>query len=322
MKTISRWFLVGLGGCVLFASASGCIVKTDDADRFREALPKGEDVALSVPHGSSASTRALHTKGGTPGGLAKYYQFTRDVADGVDAGTASVLGLVWLIVHSPPTSISSKHAVWGPGNGNALDPVVWRMTVDEVGSQEYDYHLDARPKASTSEGDYKVILQGHGWGVLHPNHRKGWFKIDFEAHRSLDPARSKDGGAVKVDFDARAYPITISADMQPFPDDRTKGWATIVVTHQKDAGGAVDITGLVDLDLKDGKLEDVTLHSRWNLTGAGRADVQITGGSTTTKVSASECWSSAFTRVYYSDTTSSEPTMGSSSSCAFEAASF
>src|SRR5207248_268895 len=129
----------------------------------------------------------------------------------VDGGTLAILGVVELIVHSQPTSVSAHKAVWGPGNGNALDPMVWRMTVDEVGTEEYDYRLEARPKASTNESDFKAMLTGHGYGAGRPEHKSGWFQIDQDAYNAQDPLRAHDSGTVKVTFDGRAYPATIRA---------------------------------------------------------------------------------------------------------------
>ena len=309
-----------LGGVIVLGCIEGCALKTsDDADRFRQAIPLSNDVALAVPKssgGSTSSTKSLHTKGGDPSS-AKYYQFTRDIADGVDGGTGEILGLVWLIVHSPPTSVSAHKAVWGPGNGDALDPVVYRMTVTEVSTHEYDYVLEGRPKGSTSDGDFRAVLSGHGFGEDRPEHREGWFRLDNDAHNALDPARAHDSRAVRVDFDLRSYPLSIKADVEPSPGK--SGYFKVAVTHDKDSGGAVDIAALGDIEaIKDGKLENVALHSRWNASGAGRADVEITGGDLTVpKVDATECWSSIFARVYYTDTASYEPTTGSPSACAF-----
>ena len=118
------------------AFGAGCTVQKDEGDRFREAVPESEDVALKVPgaQGGSAQTKGLRiATNGTTSATARYYRFTRDMTSAVDLGTAIILGGVWLIVHSEPTSVDSKHAVWGPGQGNALDPVVWRFTVTEVG---------------------------------------------------------------------------------------------------------------------------------------------------------------------------------------------
>ena len=45
--------------------------------------------------------------------------------------------------------------------------------------------------------------------------------------------------------------------------------------------------------------ETLSLHSRWMETGAGRTDIQVTGGDVGTAVdTSSECWDSNFFSVY------------------------
>ena len=128
--------------------------------------------------------------------------------------------------------------------------------------------------------------------------------------------RGHDSGTVRVDFDARSYPITIDVDAES--GDPTKGWFKIQLEHDKDAGGSVAVQALGDIEVvKDGNLENVTLNSKWSTTGAGRSDATISGGDMTKEVDATECWSSTFQRVYYTDNVSYEPTMGAESACAF-----
>lgn len=311
----------------LALTSVGCIAENDDADKFREAIPESGDVAIAVPRGgSTTTTKSLGTKGGGATTYARYYQFSRDMADGLDWSTAQILGLVWLIVHQPPTKVEPKRAVWGPG-GDALDPINWRFVAIEVADREYDYRLEGRPRASTNDADFKAILTGHGFGKSHPNHRLGTFALDNDVKNALDPARAKDTGSVKVDYDLRTFPTSIHAYAQGAAD-KAKGWFDVTLTRNGTGSGNLDIKALGDIEdegKKDGVLEDVVLFSQWAKTGAGRADVRITGGSlptTITQVDASECWSTSFSRVYYVDSISAEPSAGDPSSCAFAAKSF
>ena len=320
------------GSALLAMGMSACTLKQDDAARFGQAIPKGRDVALSVP-GSQAAGSTAHsnarggaglTMAGNPppaSNFADWYVFTRNVSDGVDVGTLVILGIVDIIVHTTPSSVSAHQAVWGPGNGNALDPVVWRMTVTESGNEEYDYKLEGRPKASTSESDFKAVLVGHGFGEARPEHKSGWFSLDQDASNALDPLRAHDSGTVKVTFDGRAYPIAIRAVVAHTADAQS---FDVSVTHNQDTSGAVDIKAHGDVEtIKDGHLEDVALHSRWMTTGAGRADVKITGGDApAVGVLASECWSTSFALSYYTDDASYRPTEGSASSCVLPLATF
>jgi len=301
----------------------GCVVGADAADKFREPIPTAADVALSVPRQQAAAPArtGLSTTPSAPTGYAKYYQFTRDVNDAVDVVTAIVLGSVWWVVRTPPTHVETHRAVWGPGQPDALSPVVWRLTVTEVATGDFDYELDGRPKDSQAEADYRAVLTGHGHGRAHAEHRIGWFSIDNDAARALDPARARDNGTVKLTHQLRDLPHVLTAELRPNPG---RGWVDIAVTHQADESGAVDISAYGDVEeIKgDGNLEDIVLHSRWASSGAGRADVQISGGDMPTLVKASECWGTSFTRTYYSDNVSYQPTEGDPATCVFAEATF
>ncbi len=318
-----RRTVVALGLWSAAHGALGCAAKTDEGDKFREALPATSDVNLSVPRSgdaTSAQTLAIGSSDGTSG-YAKFYTFTRNVTDGVDFVTGAILGTLWLVVHTHPTTIDEHQATWGPGSGDALSPVVWRLTVKEVGNAVFDFELDGRPKASTSETDYLAVLTGRGYGKSHPLHRDGFFLVDNDAARQLDPDRAHDHGTTKITYQLHAWPATLDVEIRPTP---APDWLDITVTHQQDGSGAVDIDALTDVEpvVKDGNLEDIVMHSRWANTGAGRADVQISGGDVSTLVKATECWSTSFFRSYYTDSAGLEPTVGDPSACVFADAQF
>jgi hypothetical protein len=314
---MARWAKMFGTAFVMAVIGTGCVVQQDDASRFREALPQSEDVALKVPssaHGGATTKSAggIHiATNGAPDSTARYYRFTRDMTDVVDLGTAIILGAIWTVANSPPTTIDSKHAVWGPGQGNALDPIIWRFTVTEVGDKEYDYVLDAKSKIQG--GDFVPVLTGHGWGVSRPEHKMGWFQADNDALHQLDPDRNHDQGSTKVTFDLRQLPATIKVELRPGAD---KGYADVLVTHDAAGAGSVEISGIADIDeSKDTQLEDVHLLSRWSTDGSGRADLEMKGGDLPFTVDASECWSTSFARVYYKDTVDYEPASGEEAAC-------
>ncbi len=292
---------------------AGCVAKEDDAERFRQAVPLAEDVALRVPSGSNAggtTTKGLRLSGGptTTTSSAEYYRFTRDLTGAIDFGTGVILGSIWIVVHTQPTAIDAKHAVWGPGNGSALDPVVWRFTVTEVGDQEYDYVLEGQRKGTT---DWIPALTGHG------DNKTGWFAADNDAWHQLDPEHDHDTGSTKVTFDLRKLPATIAVERK----DVDAQWVNIDVTHEAGGAGSVEITGHADFDAAKGtKPEDIRLVSRWLTNGSGRADAQLENGDMPLKVNASECWSDSLARVYYKDTVDYEPPSGDATKCSLDAA--
>jgi hypothetical protein len=304
----------GLGALVGMAQL-GCMTSVEDGERFREPIPQGSEVSLAVPGsaaaGSDGPTLAL-VEGAE---RAKFYEFTRAVSDGVDGVTRSILGSIWLVVHTRPTTVTAHEATWGPGADNALAPVVWRLTVTEVGDGVFDYRLDGRPKAASAEADYLAVLKGRGYGRSHAEHRNGSFVVDNDAAKTLDPARNKDQGTTQIEHHLSSWPATLAVRIRPAP---APAWTDITVTHQKDGSGAIDVSALTDIEdkNKDGKLEDVVMHNRWAKDGAGRADVQINGGSVPILVKATECWSPLFERSYYSDN-AGNPAEGDAAACVF-----
>ena len=111
----------------LFMATSGCAFRKDgdDIERFREAIPEADAVAMPGPETSAEASsraasagpteRAQTTGSGAPNGpWAKYYGVTRELRDGVRSVTGVVLGAVWIIVHTEPSSVGNDEAIWGP----------------------------------------------------------------------------------------------------------------------------------------------------------------------------------------------------------------
>jgi hypothetical protein len=320
----------------LFVNACA-LEKTDDAAEYRQVLPKADAVRVAGPEAGDAAGRArarsstgsglLATGAAAPGSNAFWYTFTRETRDGVNAVTKDVLGSVWSIVHTEPTSLRASSAAWGPYT-DALAPVTYRFTVTRVDAAErkYTYELVGRPKGSSSEDDYVAILRGTGYGPLSALHGDGAFSIDLEALRALDPAKhGDDSGKVTIEHELPreitrslgALPRTIAARAEGAGDV----WFTVESQANVDGTGSLIVDSHGDIDRsKTTLLEDVHVVSRWRSTGAGRADIAITGGDLPAAiplVTAVECWSADFSRAHYSDSVGFEPAMGDPSACAY-----
>lgn len=328
-----------LAGCAMAALSlgvmSGCTLeKKDDAGEFREAVPQSQSIALSGPDASSSgstaaagpSQRTLATGPSTP--YAKWYGFTRDMRDGVNAITGAVLGSVWLVVQTTPTSVSADSATWGPWDDDQLSPARYRIRVTRVALDEYDYVFEGHNRASTVDTDYQTVLTGHGYGKPHAKHGQGTFTIDLDVAKALDPYKHQgkdDSGKVTVthvlphEFSESfgALPRTITAAVTP------AGEAHYTVESQAntDHTGAIHVDAHVDIDeRKNTKLEDVVIDSRWAASGAGRANIAIAGGdlpATIPIVNAVECWGTDFMQSYYTDSVSFAPTTGDVNACVY-----
>jgi hypothetical protein len=315
------------------ALASGCTLeKTEDVDQFREAVPAADAVAVDGPDSSGTSARkaAAGARGElTPGpdaaAPAYWYTFTRNVRDGVNVVTAAILVTVSFVVHTEPSSVSEDEAVWGPYEGDALDPVTWRLTVTRIGDHHYRYVVDGRRKADRG-GRFISVLTGDGFDRLSPSHGDGEFTLDLDNARRLDPSRhADDAGTVTIEHDlprdigrrVDALPRFITATVNA----PTGESLVIGSTANTDHTGSLGVTAVVDIDdVKDGVNEDVSIASRWRATGAGRSDITIAGGSLPADlpvVNATECWGEDFSRVYYGDSIDFAPTEGDPNLCAY-----
>ena len=63
--------------------------------------------------------------------------------------------------------------------------------------------------------------------------------------------------------------------------------------------------------------EEATLRSRWQATGAGRADIRLRSGDLPAEVTASECWNPMCRRVFDADSATWLPTEGNAADCAY-----
>jgi hypothetical protein len=310
---------------------SGCVLeKKEDAGRFREAIPQADQVEVSGPESAQGQQGAAsQTQADEPwanGPWAKYYGFTRVVRDGVNAITGVILGSVWIIVHTQPTSVEENEAVWGPWT-DSLEPVTWRFRVTEVGQDEYEYRLEGRPKSSDSDSDFRPVLLGKGFGKAHPSHGDGDFTIDLDTARELDPFYlGDDSGTVKVTHDLPqnitdnlfALPKTITAEVKPSASDE---WFTVTSHAKEDRTGTLLVNAFDDVDDSGTTAkEDIQIASQWNGQGAGRSDITLSGGDIPADpgvVTAVECWDSDFYSVYYTDSINWQATEGEASACAY-----
>ncbi len=313
------------------AAATGCFFPAPDGgggdvDKFRQPIPTSDDVEVPGPEtGGDGSTASFDGLVGTAsedderwakGPWAKYYAFTRLVRLEVNVVTAAVLGSAWLVVHTRPTSVDETEAIWGPYT-DALSPVTWRFRVTEVGDREYEYVFEGRPKRSTSDDDYQPVLEGLGYGRSHPKHGDGHFQINMNASRELDPLLVEDDESGTIRFEHELSKPEKLIQVESRPSD-SEAWWTVESRHHTDGGGELLVNAYDNLDdTPFTVLEDIQIASQWKPTGAGRADITLSGGDVPDGlvISAVECWDSDFFRVYYGDDSGHEATEGTRDSC-------
>jgi hypothetical protein len=284
-------------------------VQHDDTPSIDKSLPTSDQVSIKVPK-SNASARVDSE---ALGQLSGYYVITLGVTTTFNTGTAWVLTLIHAIVQNPPTSIQGNIYTWGPGS-NALDPADYKLQVTANADGTFSYVLSAKSKTAANAVFIDLIdgvadpRPGDGKGTGH-------FLVDFDHGKAVNPIQNGDAkGSMDVNYDLGKAHIDLTLTSSDVPGTPTADYS---YNAAKDGGG--DMTFDVASNVGGtALLETLTLRSRWLGTGAGRTDARITGGDLgSVQVTASECWSTAFGRVYYQDSNNFSPAEGTESSCAF-----
>ncbi len=322
--------MTALGGCTVGADPE------ETTNEFVEALPGPSSVSVDGPElttggnmSTAAGSRGTLDADPTSGTVARWYSFTRDVRDGVNVVTAVVLVSVWAVVHTAPSEIGQDQAIYGPFEGDALDPARYRLTLTRIGEHHFRYLLEGQAKAGGGAAHYLPVLDGDGYSRASDLHGDGRFTLNLDNAKALDPSRhSNDSGTLTIEHDlpadigqrADALPRRITATAEAAGGE----WLQIRSSANEDRTGSLGITGVVGIDApkKGTALEDVSIESRRRATGAGRSDIAIGGGDLPAAfdpVTAVECWGSDFSRVYYDDSVGLEPPEGSAAECAYDA---
>ena len=309
----------------------------DGGDEFRDGVPYHEDVTLAFPANDSQAG-ALTAGDGTPairsgllGGKSDLYTLTRAITVVVNTGTAAVLTLVRTITEYPPSSVAGETAVWGPYT-EPLSPNTWRLTVDRLAPGQFHYVLEAKAKAAPDSG-YLTILSGHHNQAVPgarrrahlPAYGSGDFLLDWDAAQMLPEHDTNVGKAAFVY--SRVSPtsdVDIDVTFTQVRDDETGMLidATYGYVATPGDGGSFDFKLIKDFVTTTPALETMTVHSRWQESGAGRSDVQLQAGDLGAALATSnECWNASFASVYLTNSYGDASKMwGAETACAFPTA--
>ncbi len=130
--TTALFCVAALGACLEKPGAGG-----GDVNEARNALPSADYLKIAVPE----------SQGKDLGELSGAYQLTRGVTGIVNGGAAAILILARTIALFPPTSIHGGQLIWGPWDGNALQPSQYRMTAARQSDGDWTWTFEGRRKA-------------------------------------------------------------------------------------------------------------------------------------------------------------------------------
>jgi hypothetical protein len=309
-------------------TAVGCI--QEKGPNIGDALPRGEDVRVKLPdssaylNGDDMSGEIGSVRAEELGQLAEYYVVTRNITRGLNFSVGWVLLTVHVVVQYPPTTVQGNVYTWGP-HSDALDPAEWKLVVTEVAVDEhYTWQLEGRDK-TTPGSPFVALITGEAFPGAEPHRGRGSFMIDFDAAEQANPVDNAGArGTVSVEYDLEnrdGSQATVDMIIDTVEPDENGFDQDVHFTYHygeyQDTSG--DFSFGIHADLGEGDLfEDAEIASKWAVTGAGRADIALTGGDLgAVSVTATECWDTSFRRVYYGDSQQWEPTEGSEADCAF-----
>ncbi len=319
--------------CLLISSlaAMGCLQQNKGPEQLDEALPRGEDISVKLPDSSAAAGLSNpYTNDGIGstqlealGDIADYYVVTRNITRDLNFSVGWVLFVVHTVVQFPPTTVDGNVYTWGP-HSDALEPSEWKLVVTEheVG-EHYTWQLEGRDK-TLNDSPFYTFISGEAFPGSEPYRGVGSFVIDFyEAEKANPVDNAGKRGLVSVEYDLEntdGSQATVDMVIDAIEPDEAGVEQELVWTYHygENLDTSGDFSFGVHADLGEGDLfEDAEIVSEWDVTGAGRATMTISGGDLIDiEVAATECWDTNFRRVYYGDTYEWAPTEGSEDDCA------
>jgi hypothetical protein len=297
------------------------------ADEFRKASPSRQGINIKVPEGNGQALTSEESELGTSkaalGQTAEWYKATRAITVVVNGGTAWVLGLCEAIIKYPPTTVTADEAIWGPWT-DALSPNTYKYTVKKLADGTYDYVLAGKPKTG-DDTKYVSLIVGHHVPGAAQNTGSGTFEVDWNAAQTL-PEHGKEVGSADFTYSRNEkMDVNVGVAFRQIKDDQSAQLidADYAFTQASGADGSFEFVVKKDLHNNGSLLERFAVKSRWHNDGAGRSDIDISGGDLgAQKVTASECWGSTFLRTFYTDSAAINPTEGAESACVFTPASY
>lgn len=308
-----------LGALVALA---GCGLNSE----YKDALPTQDSAKINVP---AAAGQALvqSTKQGLQGQTATFYTFTVDMSGMINGATIWVLNMLQDVTNNPPTSVSGQTAVWGPYT-DPLSADTFKLSVTKTGDATYSYELDGKGKTQpdsaflallTGSADASVDAKGNPI----PGFGSGSFTINWDNTHQLP---QNDGNVGTAAFQYSRPSATDPASVQvTFTNvlDQSSGQkinANYSYVANPGNGGVFQFSEDKDFIAGPNGDEHLDVESRWLESGAGRADVKLSGGDVPNPpgdATANECWDTNFASQYMNASWDATQDYGQESVCAF-----
>ena len=159
---------------------------------------------------------------------------------------------------------------------------------------------------------FETFLQGASTGASPGGPAQGSFSVDMTLAHRLDPIANPAEGQVVAGWN-------VGVDQRDVHVHLTDVHAGSDAPATADVGSQMKADGSGTLAFDALSSDATRVRSRWNPSGAGRADVEAQDGDAGTAFLVTECWDSSFERVYALGRTpdGGVASEGDASACAF-----
>lgn len=258
------------------------------ADEYRAALPDKETLQVEVPAQQNQSL----TRSALVGGPADLYSHTYYAARDVNLLGRLVVDLVTTIADYPPTAVELNRAVWGPFS-EAREPNEFQLVVEKMEADPvyYIWAISGRPKSAEA---FTTLAAGAFEPDELEDYGRGWFELDFEAIRTLDPSEGARG-TIRYAFAKSERGVAVKAYFAG-----PEGHAAYQYGEKSEGEGYImfAVPGNIHDEAELSAPENLLILTRWRPDGAGRADVVATEGDLEGKVYGVQCWDDRFVATF------------------------
>lgn len=311
MRTFGWWLL----GCLV--CACGGNFSNDDLE-FLNALPERQDLSSKLPGGDTAAQLLRpHSLSSAlaVGDASQLYVDTHQASTNFNSGLDSLLTLLESIRALPPTTRATDLRVWGPVADKDHPGHEVRFVMKRDGAR-FDYTLQYRP-AHTGEDAWWSLLEGTFQASGGLRQGEGSLRLLLSAVRAhgFDAGSLAGLDLLDIGYQTRVQPIQVQMRFVP---SAASGGSELLYSYRELSEGLGEMAFLLhDTDvIPGGKLEDLSIVSRWTREHGGVGVVAVTGGDVPEGYTANqvECWDATF-RVTYSKRSWDFFVVGSPSGC-------
>ncbi len=299
---------------------AGCNLSNEDLE-FLYALPSREILQARAPGegagmGTSEGALGQRRDALSVGDASEGYKLTVGAAGEFNKLVFGVLDIVEKVRRLRPTERTLDRRVWGPFDDEHDKDKQARLIIERAfeadGTPSYTWGVEFRRKSGT--GDWLAGVEG--FFAATKDVRKGTGSFSFEAERLRDAGLQgpdDDPNVQKLEFDYATdeEPVEIGVRLVT-----AESVGHSAAAYAQDGSGAVRTLITANVGGTPAQ-EQLYIDSRWVAGGAGRADMEITGGDLgPSRVTAIECWDAQGKVVYARPWEFFKPDVGTVNDCA------